>query len=74
MTVKGNIEAFCPVNAVISSAAISTNIFYITLYNFLSNLSSIGVTKIAFNVGSKDLGVAWQLGTPRADIKPAGRR
>jgi len=30
--------------------------------------------QIAFKIQSTDLGVAWQLGTPRADIKPGGRR
>jgi len=34
----------------------------------------IRARQIAFNITSTDLGVAWQLGTPRADIKPAGRR
>ena len=30
--------------------------------------------QMSFKVQSKDLGVAWQLGIPRLDIKPAGRR
>ena len=30
--------------------------------------------QMAFNVKSTDLGVAWQLGIPRIDVKPAGRR
>ena len=30
--------------------------------------------QMAFKIGSTDLGVAWQVGTPRIDLKPAGRR
>jgi len=30
--------------------------------------------QMAFQIKSTDLGVAWQLGTPRIDLKPAGRR
>ena len=30
--------------------------------------------QMAFRVGSADLGVSWQLGTPRIDIRPDGRR
>jgi len=30
--------------------------------------------QMAFKIQSNGLGVAWQLGTPRADIKPGGRR
>ena len=30
--------------------------------------------QMAFRVGSNDLGVAWQLGTPRLDVRPDGRR
>jgi hypothetical protein len=30
--------------------------------------------QMAFRVGSNTTGVAWQLGTPSADIKPSGRR
>ena len=30
--------------------------------------------QLAFNITSTGLGVAWQLGTPRIDLKPAGRR
>ena len=30
--------------------------------------------QMAFRVSSNDLGVAWQLGTPRLDVRPDGRR
>jgi len=30
--------------------------------------------QMAFRVGSDDLGVAWQLGVPRLDVRPDGRR
>ena len=30
--------------------------------------------QMAFRVSSSDLGVAWQLGAPRVDIRPDGRR
>jgi hypothetical protein len=30
--------------------------------------------QMAFRVGSSELGVAWQLGAPRVDIRPDGRR
>jgi hypothetical protein len=30
--------------------------------------------QMAFRVGSDDLGTAWQLGTPRLDVRPDGRR
>jgi hypothetical protein len=30
--------------------------------------------QMAFRVGSNDLGVAWQLGAPRIDVRPDGRR
>jgi hypothetical protein len=30
--------------------------------------------QMAFRVGSNELGVAWQLGTPRLDVRPDGRR
>ena len=30
--------------------------------------------QMAFRIGSSDLGVAWQLGTPRLDVRPDGRR
>ena len=30
--------------------------------------------QMAFRVGSSDLGVAWQLGAPRLDVRPDGRR
>jgi hypothetical protein len=30
--------------------------------------------QMAFRVGSNDLGVAWQLGMPRLDVRPDGRR
>ena len=30
--------------------------------------------QMAFKVVSNDLGVAWQLGTPRIDVRPDGRR
>jgi hypothetical protein len=30
--------------------------------------------QMAFRVGSDDLGTAWQLGTPRIDVRPDGRR
>jgi hypothetical protein len=30
--------------------------------------------QMAFKVSSNDLGVAWQLGTPRIDLRPDGRR
>jgi hypothetical protein len=30
--------------------------------------------QMAFRVGSSDLGVAWQLGAPRIDVRPDGRR
>lgn len=30
--------------------------------------------QMAFQIKSTDLGVTWQLGTPRIDLKPAGRR
>ena len=30
--------------------------------------------QMAFRIGSDDLGVAWQLGTPRLDVRPDGRR
>jgi len=30
--------------------------------------------QMAFRVGSSELGVAWQLGTPRIDVRPDGRR
>jgi hypothetical protein len=29
---------------------------------------------MAFRVESNDLGVAWQLGAPRIDLKPDGKR
>jgi hypothetical protein len=34
----------------------------------------IRARQMAFEVRSKDLGVSWQLGVPRIDVKPAGRR
>jgi len=30
--------------------------------------------QMAFRIGSSDLGVAWQLGAPRLDVRPDGRR
>ena len=30
--------------------------------------------QMAFRIGSDSLGVAWQLGSPRIDIRPDGRR
>jgi len=30
--------------------------------------------QMSFRIESADLGVAWQLGSPRIDIKPDGRR
>ena len=30
--------------------------------------------QMAFRIGSNDLGVAWQLGAPRLDVRPDGRR
>ena len=30
--------------------------------------------QIAMRIESSDLGVAWQLGTPRVDLRPDGRR
>jgi hypothetical protein len=30
--------------------------------------------QMAFRIGSDDLGTAWQLGTPRLDVRPDGRR
>jgi hypothetical protein len=30
--------------------------------------------QMAFKISSNDLGVAWQLGTPRLDVRPDGRR
>ena len=30
--------------------------------------------QMAFKIQSNDLGVTWQLGTPRIDLKPSGRR
>jgi len=30
--------------------------------------------QMAFRVGSSDLGTAWQLGSPRLDVRPDGRR
>jgi hypothetical protein len=30
--------------------------------------------QMSFEIRSTDLGVAWQLGVPRIDVKPAGRR
>jgi hypothetical protein len=29
---------------------------------------------MAFRIGSTDLGTAWQLGAPRIDIRPDGKR
>jgi hypothetical protein len=34
----------------------------------------IRARQIAFQISSSTLGVAWQLGTPRLDVKPAGKR
>jgi hypothetical protein len=30
--------------------------------------------QMAFRIGSTELGVAWQLGAPRLDVRPDGRR
>jgi hypothetical protein len=30
--------------------------------------------QMAFRIGSTGLGVAWQLGAPRLDVRPDGRR
>ena len=30
--------------------------------------------QMAFQISSSDLGVSWQLGTPRLDVRPDGRR
>jgi hypothetical protein len=30
--------------------------------------------QMAFRIGSNTLGVAWQLGAPRLDVRPDGRR
>lgn len=43
----------------------SNNDYYVTLYNFLNNLSSIGVTRVAYNVGLSGTGMTyWDLGAP----------
>ena len=34
----------------------------------------IRARQMAFNITSTGLGVAWQLGVPRIDVKPDGRR
>jgi uncharacterized membrane protein len=46
-----------------------------TIQSFTGQVyTRVRARQVAFNVTSNGLGVAWQLGTPRLDVKPAGRR
>jgi len=52
-----------------------TNVSYYTIQQFTGQVyTRVRGRQLAFNITSTGVGVAWQLGIPRIDIKPAGRR
>ncbi len=60
---------------VISAQTYSTNVRTQTVQQFTEYAYvRIRGRQMAFKVSSNDLGVAWQLGTPRLDVRPDGRR
>ena len=60
---------------VISTQTYSTNVRTQTVQQFTEYAYvRIRGRQMAFKVSSNDLGVAWQLGTPRLDVRPDGRR
>ena len=67
MTVHGTIECRIPPGMYSASAGTSNavNEFFISLYNAFNNLSSIGVTRIAYNKGNAGTGMTyWDQGSP----------
>ena len=52
-----------------------TNVSYYTIQQFTGQVyTRVRGRQLAFNITSTGVGVAWQLGIPRIDIKPAGKR
>lgn len=59
----------------VTSAQNYTNVRAYTVQQFTGQVyTRIRGRQISFRVGSTDLGVSWQLGVPRVDIRPDGRR
>ena len=52
-----------------------TNIPAYTVNQFTGQVyTRVRGRQMAFRIGSNTIGVAWQLGVPRIDVKPAGKR
>jgi hypothetical protein len=66
MTVHGTIECRIPAGLyTVSGTSNANNEFFISLYNAFNNLSSIGVTRIAYNKGNGGTGMTyWDQGSP----------
>ena len=79
MTVKPRQNSGTPYgvadNPVVQSAQNYTNVPEYTIQQFTGQVyTRLRGRQMAFRIESKDIGVAWQLGSPRIDIRNDGRR
>jgi hypothetical protein len=67
-----------PFNSTVSSYSIQSNVIKSSTYpveQFTGQIyTRVRGRQMAFRIGSTDLGTAWQLGAPRIDIRPDGKR
>ena len=71
---SGSSQQPSDVDSVVSSQDYSTKTAYI-IPQFTGQIyTRLRARQMSFEIRSKDLGVAWQLGVPRIDVKPDGRR
>jgi hypothetical protein len=79
MTVKPRQNSGAPYGAANSPQVISNDLYHerraYNIQEFTGQVyTRIRGRQMAFEIRSTDLGVAWQLGSPRIDIRPDGRR
>jgi hypothetical protein len=71
---SGSAQQSSDVDSVVSAQNYSTRTQYI-IPQFTGQIyTRLRARQMSFEIRSKDLGVAWQLGVPRIDVKPAGKR
>ena len=71
---SGSSQQTSDVDNVVSAQNYSTITQY-TIPQFTGQIyTRLRARQMSFEIRSTGLGVAWQLGVPRIDVKPAGRR
>jgi hypothetical protein len=79
MTIKPRVNSGAPYSQANSPAVVSADNYGVSqVYNIQEFTGQVYTRlrgrQLAFRIESTGLGVAWQLGTPRIDIRPDGRR